>query len=122
MAASLEKLLKGSRSRFTENCLTPCMTHVHNVAMQRGLKELGNEESYSDSEDEDKNIEGLEAINQKPFGEIVHRLRKLVIAINFSPKRIHHYKNLCDELEMPIKIFLLRMTIKILRKQSMRNQ
>ena len=41
-------------------------------------------------------MEGLEAINQKQFGEI----RKLVITINFSPKRIHHYQNLCDELEM----------------------
>ena len=107
MAESLEKLLKGSRSRFTKNYLTPSMTHVLNLAMQRGLKELGDEESYSDSEDDDKHIEGLEAINQKPFGEILYGLRKLVITINFSPKRIHHYKNLCDELEMSNKNILV---------------
>ena len=79
------------------------MTHVLNLAVQRGLKELGNEESYSDSEDDGKHIEGLEAISQKPFGEILHRLQKYIIAINFPPKRIHHYKNLCDELEMSNK-------------------
>ena len=107
MAASLEKLLKGSCSMFTKNYLTPCMAHVLNLAGQHGLKELGNEESYSDSEDDDKDIEGLEAINQTQFGEILHRLRKLVVAINSSPKRIHHYKNLCDELEMSNKNILV---------------
>ena len=71
MAASLEKLLKDSRSRFTKNYLIPCMAHVLNLAVQRGLKELGNEESYSDSEDDDNDIEGLEAISQKQFGEIL---------------------------------------------------
>ena len=65
MAASLQKLLKGSRSRFTKNYLTPCMAHVLNLDVQRGLKELGNEESYLDSEDDDNDIEGLEAISQK---------------------------------------------------------
>ena len=74
MTASLEKLLKGSHSRFTKNYLTPCTAHVLNLAVQYGLKDLGNDESYSDSEDDDKHIEGLEAISQKPFGEILHRL------------------------------------------------
>ena len=41
------------------------MAHVHNLVVQRGLKELGNEESYSDSEDDVNDIEGLEAISQK---------------------------------------------------------
>ena len=62
MARSLGKLLKGSRSRFTKNYLTSCMTHVLNLVVQHGLKELGNEESYSNSEDDDKHLEGLEAI------------------------------------------------------------
>ena len=44
MAANLEKLLKGSSSRFTKNYLTPCMAHVLNLAIQRGLKELGNDD------------------------------------------------------------------------------
>ena len=52
------------------------------------------------SEDDDKHTEGLKAISQKSFGEILHRLQKLVIAIKNSPKRIHHYKILCEELEM----------------------
>ena len=83
------------------------MAHVLNLAVQCGLKELGNEESYSDSEDDDKHIEGLEVITQKLFGEIFHRLQELIITINFSPQRIHHYKNLCDELEMPNKNILV---------------
>ena len=74
MAACLEKVLKGSRSRFIKNYLTPCMAHVLNLVVQRGLKELGNEEPYLNSEDDDKHIEGLEATSQKPFGEILHRL------------------------------------------------
>ena len=90
MASSLEKLLKGCSSTFTKNYLTPCMAHVLNLVVQRGLKELGNDESYSDSEDNNRHIEGLESIIHKPFGEIFPRLRKLVIAINHSPKRIHH--------------------------------
>ena len=65
MAASLEIFLKGSRSRFTKNYLSPCMAHVLNIAVQRGLKELGKEESYLDSEDDGKHIEGLEAIRKK---------------------------------------------------------
>ena len=103
MAENIEKFLKVSSSRFTKNYLTPCMAHVLNLAVQCGLNELGNDESYSDSEDDDKHIEGLEAISQKPFGEILHRLQKLINAVNHSPKRIYHYKNLCDELEMPNK-------------------
>ena len=103
MVGNLEKLLKGSSSRFTKNYLTPCMAHIFNLAVQRGLKELGNDESYSDSEDDGKHVEGLEVISQRPFGEILHRLQKLIIAVNYSHKRIHHYKNLCDKLEMPNK-------------------
>ena len=81
------------------------MAYVLNLAVQCGLKELGNDESYSDSEDDDKYIEGLEAISQKPFGEILHRIRKLTIGVNHSPKRIYHYKNLCDDLEMSKKYY-----------------
>ena len=108
MEASLEKLLKCSLSRFTKNYLTPCMAHVLNLAVQCGLKDLGNDEPYSDSEDDNKHIEGLEAISQKPFGEILHRLQKLIIVVNHSPKRIHRYKNLCDDLEMPNKNILVK--------------
>ena len=74
MSASLEFFLKGYISRFTKNYLTPCMAHVLNLTVQRGLNELGNDESYSDSEDDDIHIEGREAISQKPFDEILHRL------------------------------------------------
>ena len=88
MAANLEKLLKDSSSRFAKNYLTPCMAHVLNLTVQCILKEVGNEESYLDSEDDEKHIEGLEAISQKPLGEILHRLQKLIIIVNHSPKRI----------------------------------
>ena len=60
MTTKFEKFLKGSSSRFTKNYLTPCMAHVLNLAVQHGLKELGNDESYSDSEEDVKLIEGLE--------------------------------------------------------------
>ena len=74
MTENLEKFFKVSSSRFTKNYLTPCMAHILNLAVQRGIKEFGNDESYSDSEDDDKHIEGLKAISQKPLGEILHRL------------------------------------------------
>ena len=74
MAANLDKFFKVSSSRFTKNYLTPCMAHVLNLEIQRGLKELRNDESYLYSEDDDKDIEGLEDISQKPFCEILHRL------------------------------------------------
>ena len=51
------------------------MAHVLNLAVQCGLKEIGNDESYSYSEDDDKHIEGLEAISQKPFNEILDKRR-----------------------------------------------
>ena len=79
------------------------MAHILNLAVQCSLKEQGNDESYLDSEDDDKHIEGLEAISQKPLCEILDRLRKLIIAVNHSPKRIYHNKNLCEELEIPNK-------------------
>ena len=60
--------LSVSSSRFTKNYFKPCMAHVLNVAVQCGLKELGNDKPYLYSEDDDKNIEGLEAISQKSFG------------------------------------------------------
>ena len=40
------------------------MTHVLNLVVQCGLNELSNEKSNLDSEDDDKHIEGLEAIRQ----------------------------------------------------------
>ena len=89
MAVSLEKLSKGSSSRFTKNYLTACMAHVLNLAVQCGLKELDNNKSYTDNEDHNKHIEGLDAICQKPFGEILHILQKLTIVVTNSPKRIH---------------------------------
>ena len=87
MATNLEKLLKGYSSR-TKNYLRPCRAHVFNLAVLHSWK------------DDVKHIEGLEAISQRPFGEILHRLRKLIIVVN-------HYKNLCDKLEMTNKNIIL---------------
>ena len=104
----LGKIVERFLFKVHQEYITPCKAHVLNLAIQCGLKELGNDESYSDSEDDDKHIEGLEVISQKPFGEILHRLRKLNIIVNHSPKRIHHYKNLCEELEMSNKNILVQ--------------
>ena len=87
MTSCLEKLLKGSNSRFTKNNLTPCMTHGLNPAIQHGLKELGNNESYSNSEDDEQHL-GLEAINQNLFGEILHIIQKFIVTLNHFSKRI----------------------------------
>ena len=51
-----------------------CMAHVLNLAVRHGLKGLSNDESYSNSEDDDHLLKGLEAISQKPFVEILHGL------------------------------------------------
>ena len=40
------------------------MSHVLNLAIQHGLKELVNEWAYLDSEDDEQNKEGLEAISK----------------------------------------------------------
>ena len=56
IAASLKNLLKGASLSFTKNYLTPCMAHGLNLAVQSGLKEPGNDESYSDSEDDGKHM------------------------------------------------------------------
>ena len=42
MVTSLENLLSESGLKFTKQFQVPCMAHVLNVAVQGGLKELGN--------------------------------------------------------------------------------
>ena len=76
----------------------PCMAHVFNLAIQGGLKQLGNSsltslcsESESDEECEEDEVE---VTSQRPFGAILHRLPKLVLAANSTPQRIHQYKEL----------------------------
>ena len=67
MAERLKKMLKDSSSWFTKNYLRPCIAHVLNLAIQHGFKEVGNDESFLDSGDDEKYIEGLETKNSKPF-------------------------------------------------------
>lgn len=106
MAKELEKKLKGSRSRFTKQYLVPCMAHVLNLAVQNGLKELDNYEICLENDEDDEQLD-VEDVPQKPFGEILHRLRKLVIAINSSTKRLHNYKDICEDQSMPNKNMLV---------------
>ena len=54
----------------------PCMAHVLNLAVQGGLKELGNSSSSSlcsESEgDEECEEDEVEVTSQRPFGAILH--------------------------------------------------
>ena len=62
----------------------PCMAHVLNLALQGGLKELGNLSLtllYSNSEAEEECEENeVEVTSQRPFGATFHQLQKLVLA------------------------------------------
>ena len=87
--ASLEYLLSESGSTFTKQFHVPCMAHVLNLAVQGGLKELGIllltslcSESEGDKECEKDEVE---VTSQRPFGAILHRLQKIVLAANSTP-------------------------------------
>ena len=61
----------------------------------------------SESEgDEECEEDDMEVTSQGAFGEIFHRLRKLVIAENSIPQRIHQYKELCKTYKMSNKNLL----------------
>ena len=70
-----------------------CMAHVLNLAVQGGLKELGNSlltSLCSESEgDEECKEDKVEVTSQRPFGAILHWLRKLALAENNTTHKIH---------------------------------
>ena len=83
MVESLEKLLSEGGLKFTKQFHAPCMTHVLNLAIQGGLKELGNSSLtslFSESEgDEECEEDEVEVTSQRPFGAILHHFEKLLL-------------------------------------------
>ena len=78
MVASLEKVLSDNGLTFTKRFHVPCMAHVLNLALQGGLKELGNLSltsicSKSEAEEEWEENE-VEVTSQRPFGATFYRL------------------------------------------------
>ena len=61
-------------------------------------------ESESDEECEEDEVE---VTSQRPFGPILPRLQKLVLAANSTPQRIHQYKELCERYNMSNKNLLI---------------
>ena len=48
----------------------------------------------------------MEVTSQRPFGAILRRLQKRVLAANNTPQRIHQYKELCERYKMSNKNLL----------------
>ena len=86
------------------------MAHVLCLAVQEGLKELGNSSLTllcSESEgDEECEEDEVEITSLRPFGAILHWLRKNFLAENSTLQRIYHYKELDKMYKMLIKNLL----------------
>ena len=98
-------------SMFSKQHHVPCMAHVLNLVVQRGLKELGNpsltSENSEGEDDEECDEDVLEVSSKKAFGKILRRLRKLVLMANSTPQRIRQYKELCEKHKMSNKNLLI---------------
>ena len=96
---------------FTKQHHVPCMAHVLNLVVERGLKELGNpslnSENSEGEDDEGCDEDVLEVSSKKAFGKILRRLRKLVLMVSNTPQRISQYKELCEKHKMSNKNLLI---------------
>ena len=120
MVTSLKNLLSESGSKFTKQFQVPCMSHVLNLAVQGGLKELGNLSltllCLKSEGDEECEEDDAEVTSQRPFRAILHRLRKLVLAEKIKKQRIYQYKELCKRYKMSNKKLL---TIDLLTRRNL---
>ncbi|XP_078441314.1 putative transcriptional regulator tpeD [Wolffia australiana] len=90
--------------RYSESTVyhTTCMADVINLAVQKGLNGLGNCAVCSDEDYEECDDASFDA-NQRPDGDTIDRLQKLIMEIKGSNESISCYEALCEDVDVDVE-------------------